>query len=294
MQGPTARWACRTAKRLQCKVCVGYPEVENIESNESTASRVVSIENCFNSLLVVDENGEVVLNYRKRFLYYTDEAWASEGEVNGFRTLGLKSSTLGLIHRVPTSFGICMDINPYRFEAPYTAWEFANQVLESQSQLVLLPMAWLTSSTKTHLLELGSTTPDMHTFNYWIGRFWPLIERQKQRQLSNGGNGTHPVSVEDSDGDLTDQDIVLVFANRSGEEDGGRVIPSALYAGTSTIIALRSTRSTAANGEINATGGLSDCQILCWDMKGALEEGICFADTTTEPKMIFRLAKKAA
>lgn len=33
----------------------------------------------YNSAIVVNGDGETVANYRKSFLYYTDETWAMEG-----------------------------------------------------------------------------------------------------------------------------------------------------------------------------------------------------------------------
>jgi protein N-terminal amidase len=34
-----------------------------------------------------------------------------------------------------------------------------------------------------------------------------------------------------------------------------------------------------------------EAKIACWDLLGAGEEGICFADTTAEPKMVFGLRR---
>lgn len=34
----------------------------------------------YNSVIIVDKDGETIANYRKTFLYYTDETWALEGE----------------------------------------------------------------------------------------------------------------------------------------------------------------------------------------------------------------------
>lgn len=64
-----------------------------------------------------------------------DETWALEG--HGFG----KEFIPGLGQ---TAMGICMDINPYRFEAPWHAFEFAFHVLEVRANLVIVSMAWLT------------------------------------------------------------------------------------------------------------------------------------------------------
>lgn len=279
-----------TAKYLKCKVCVGYPELQlprihpGDDETKVKSDPAVAREKYYNSLLVVGEDGEIIFNYRKRFLYYTDDTWASEGDINGFNPLTFKSKSPSSIdiNKVPTSFGICMDINPYKFEAPYSAWEFANKVLDTQSQLVILSMAWLTAGPKSDFEGLGTGKPDMDTFNYWIGRFWPLLDRQSTE------NGNHMNQALIADPDPETSEFVLVFANRSGEEGGDGCTSTAVYAGTSTIITLKRTRSTDAANPSSAP----NCQILCWDMKDAMEEGICFADTSGSPKMVFNLVSK--
>jgi hypothetical protein len=49
-------------------------------------------ESRFNSLLIVDQTGKMLMNYHKRFLYYTDETWAGEGQ-NGAGFLSLPIQT---------------------------------------------------------------------------------------------------------------------------------------------------------------------------------------------------------
>ncbi|KAJ5573880.1 Carbon-nitrogen hydrolase [Penicillium hispanicum] len=309
--GPSAAWAQDTAKRLQCTVCVGYPEIED-SADASLPAKY------YNSLIVVDEHGQVIHNYRKSFLYFTDETWAAEGNVErGFRELTFRareelesSRTTERVDdtlrdtaaaasangrpapeedkRVATSFGICMDINPYKFEAPFTAFEFANRVLDSQSQLVILSMAWLTHASREELAALDGA-PEMDTFNYWLLRLRPLFEKQMRhaRDLDGQAAGV------DAD---APKKLVVVFANRAGEEPAADdTKPPARYAGTSTVLAV--TQRPAARGSregvIDVEPAL-DVKILCWDMLGATEEGICFADTTANPKMVFALRKSAS
>lgn len=278
-RGPSAQWATTTAQRLRCKVCVGYPEIDEAGQRY------------YNSLLVVDQTGKVIHNYRKRFLYYTDETWASEGDAGrGFTSLEF-DSVKGMdvpestTHHVPTTFGICMDINPYKFQAPFTEWEFANRVLQSRSQLVILSAAWLTVDGRA-LLSTPSQQPDMDTFNYWIRRFWPLLEKRMTHE------GTLDGSVSPSE-----KRIVIVFANRTGVEEGtGGIIPTAIYAGTSTIVAIsqRLDSNRANNSTEDAPSEPQDVKILCWEIKGAREEGICFADTQTDPKKTFVAVGRSA
>jgi len=99
-----------------------------------------------------------------------------------------------------------MDINPYKFLAPWSEYEFATHVLSTRTPVVVLSMAWLTRLTPQELAELP-LRPDEETFAYWIERFQPLLE---------GG--------EDMQGP-----IAVVCANRCGIEG------NACYAGTSSV-----------------------------------------------------------
>ena len=56
----------------------------------------------YNSALVVSSDGETIANYRKSFLYYTDETWALEGRDGFFRG---RIPGLGRV-----ALGICMDL----------------------------------------------------------------------------------------------------------------------------------------------------------------------------------------
>jgi protein N-terminal amidase len=323
-KGRTAAWARETARRLQCIVCVGYPEIEftTSEGEEGESQQ----ENYYNSLLIISPTGSILHNYRKAFLYYADETWASEGSAElGCRnlTLPLPSPASNHLPEVPesqdidkslsihtreisTTFGICMDINPYRFEAPYSAFEFAHRVLDSRSELVIVSMAWLTLLTREELDALRGK-PEMDTFNYWIQRFLPLI-RERIAYSSNPDKDYTTKSLTDGGKDgVEEKRIILVFANRAGEEDG---IPLARYAGTSAIIAVSQRQYTPSTTTslLRTENGLSegeeddkqkqadsdfDVRILCWGMLGATSEGVCFADTAGEPEMVFQLVRKA-
>jgi protein N-terminal amidase len=103
--------------------------------------------------------------------------------------------------------GICMDINPHRFEAPWTKYEFAHHVLDTHAQLVIVSMAWLTRLSPQELTELP-LRPDNETVSYWIERFFPV---HSSRQSN----------------------VFIVLANRCGIEE------SACYAGTSSVICFR-------------------------------------------------------
>lgn len=185
--GPTARWAIETAKRLNCTVVVGYPEVYT--DFEGRPRR-------YNSTVTVSPTGQILMNYRKSFLYYTDETWASEGPNGSCQNLSATDvfkpffcGSLGRLGNV--GHGICMDINPYKFTAPWTDYEFATTMLRENVKLVILSMAWL-CHLLPHELQQEPEKPDMPTVAYWLERFFPFLETQRE--------------------------IIVVFANRCGTE----------------------------------------------------------------------------
>lgn len=253
--GPSTRWAIRTATRLKCTVAVGYPEavtsmsptVDGSESvgggNYNTAfdAKIMAAENtvAYNSLVFVDATGQVVAHYRKSFLYYTDETWAKEG--SGFYSGILPIGNGG--RRVKAAAGICMDVNPYKFEAPWTAYEFANHAREARAKVVVVSMAWLTRLTALELVE-ESMRPDMDTLGYWIERFRPLIETSGP-----------------------EEEVLVVLANRTGEEGEAPRIGPVRYAGSSTVLGMK--RGDGA-GEVN---------VKIWDVLGRAQDGILIVDT---------------
>lgn len=96
--------------------------------------------------------------------------------------------------------------------------EFAFHVLDMQANLVILSMAWLTRED----LEVWSTKSQdacMDTLTYWVTRLEPLIRAEN------------------------DEEIIVVFCNRTGVED------DAIYAGTSAVIGIQ-------NGEVTVYGML--------------------------------------
>ncbi|KAL0465700.1 carbon-nitrogen hydrolase [Neurospora intermedia] len=200
--GISALWARTNALKYDCTVAVGYPEKVG-----SSGSPRGSSPEYYNSLLVVNGEGETVANYRKSFLYYTDQTWALEG--GGF--YGGRMEGFGNV-----AMGICMDINPYKFEAPWHKFEFAFHVLEVRANLVILSMAWLTHEDPSTFTPLAQE-PDLATMTYWLQRFEPVIRGE------------------------SDEELIVVFCNRCGMED------DVLYAGTSAVIGIK-------NGEMSVYG----------------------------------------
>ncbi|KAK1983461.1 hypothetical protein LZ30DRAFT_480680 [Colletotrichum cereale] len=213
--GITSLWARTTALKYNCNVVVGYPEKVDVSNNWPTGPEY------YNSAIVVNGDGETIANYRKNFLYYTDETWALEGN-KGF----YEGWIPGLGN---TSIGICMDLNPYKFQAPWHAFEFAFHVLEHESNLVIVSMAWMTRE-DGRLFSRMPNEPDMDTLTYWVTRLEPLIRAESE------------------------EEIIVVFCNRTGNED------EAVYAGTSAVVGIQ-------DGEVKIYGllGRGEKELLVID-----------------------------
>lgn len=192
----------------------------------------------YNTVVSVSPAGEIIATYRKTFLYYTDETWASEGDT------GFYNGSLGTLGNA--CMGICMDINPRRFEAPWTAYEFATHCVDANTPLVVLSMAWLTRLLPQDLRD-RATEPDLETLTYWVERFLPIVGSKRE-----GG-------------------VVLVLANRCGNEPG-------TVAGVS--------QGTGEDGEEVVSYAGSSCVLRVQDgnvqlfsILGRAEEALLIADT---------------
>jgi protein N-terminal amidase len=251
--GPSARWAIRTATRLKCTVAVGYPEAAEGEGNFNTAyDAKITVEDgtvAYNSLVIVDASGEVVGHYRKSFLYYTDETWAQEGQ--GFFAGVVPIGVSG--QRMKAVAGICMDINPYKFQAPWTAYEFANHARESRARLVILSMAWLTHLSVEDLTE-QTMVPDTNTVGYWAERMRPLMDS------STGAN----------------EEVIIICANRCGLEGLAPRIGEVKYAGSSCVFSMKKGQD-----------------IRIWDILGRAQEGVLLVDTERPPGFTIAFRDKA-
>ncbi|KAI1075621.1 carbon-nitrogen hydrolase [Whalleya microplaca] len=213
--GITSLWARTTALKYNCVVAAGYPEKVDVSRKWPTSPEY------YNSVIVVNEDGETIANYRKSHLYYTDETWALEGNS------GFYQGDIPGIGR--TAMGICMDINPYRFEAPWSAFEFAFHVLDVRANVVILSMAWLTRESAGEFSSMPNE-PDMDTLTYWVSRLEPLIRSEN------------------------DEEMIVIFANRTGMEG------DAVYAGTSAVLGVKA-------GEVSVYGllGRGEKELLVVD-----------------------------
>ncbi|KAH6636828.1 carbon-nitrogen hydrolase [Chaetomium tenue] len=192
--GITSLWAQTTALKHDCTVVVGYPEKVDVSANWPASPEY------YNSALAINGDGDTVGNYRKSFLFYTDETWALEGG-NGF----FKGEIAGLGN---VALGIGTDLNPYKLEAPWDAFEFGFHVSKAQANVVIVSMAWQTHQ-DPDVFGANPAEPDIETLVYWVQRLEPLIRADKE------------------------EEVIVVFCNRAGSET------EATYTGTSAVIGIK-------------------------------------------------------
>jgi protein N-terminal amidase len=204
--GVSTQWAIQVAQHYSCHVTIGYPEIASPTPTHPSHQ--------YNSTVTVSPTGQILANYRKSFLYYTDETWSSEGPGDNTHILSnaasldqpFYSGSLGDLGQV--TLGICMDINPYRFTAPWESYEFARTALTHKSNLLCISMAWLCHLTAEELLD-EPDQPDIATVAYWVERFQPIVDSK------------------------ADKPVYVVLANRCGVEKG------VCYAGSTTVIKIQ-------------------------------------------------------
>ena len=81
-------------------------------------------------MYVINDQGQLVLNYSKHFLYETDKLFCRPGP--GFKTVEV-TTRQGRVLKV--GVGICMDINPYEF-LDYSLFELATFFKEKDVDFV--------------------------------------------------------------------------------------------------------------------------------------------------------------
>lgn len=154
-EGCSTQLALDTARDTQAGLTViGYPEIDRAQQLN------------FNSAMVFEKD-ILVYNYRKKHLYETDETWAQEGQTFGF----FESSALfpDDNRKLKIGLGICMDLNPRQFNAPYDAYEFGTHCVEKRVDVIILSMAWL------RFEGLNNKDP-LEAVRYWLGRLGPVLE----------------------------------------------------------------------------------------------------------------------
>ncbi|GMF02295.1 hypothetical protein B5S28_g2582 [[Candida] boidinii] len=140
-KGTTYNWAKEISSKYNCHTLIGYPEKKYFTE---TTNKGTSDFKIYNSAVLVNPQGEIIHNYRKTFLYETDETWGCSESPTGFETFDFNIKD----KKIKTTIGICMDLNPYKFKAPFGAFEFGNHVVKTDARLVLVPTAWMNTDFK--------------------------------------------------------------------------------------------------------------------------------------------------
>ncbi|KKY19212.1 putative protein n-terminal asparagine [Phaeomoniella chlamydospora] len=259
----------------------------------------------YNALVFVSPSGQMLAHYRKTFLYYTDEIWASEN-TDGFFSGDLPFRAPKLTNARQTrpssisdacgdggaemkvAAGICMDINPYQFKAPWTAYEFASHCIRSQARLVVLSMAWLTRL-PAEAIEMDQHNPDWNTVGYWIERFAPLLTHKsdnvhyetRQDETTHGKSSNEQAPQQRGDKESKEQ-VIVIFANRTGFEGTAPLIGDVRYAGSSAVMSMTRPQTRNEGGEIGM-----------WDILGRGVEDVLVVDTEEDPKYGLKMRQKA-
>ena len=199
-----------------------------------------------------------------------------------------------------------MDLNPRRFLAEETAFEFANHIVDSGADLVVCSMAWLTRlerpelgfasepiSNGTHHDDLTENPsndekeldalrkkPDISTLAYWLDRLGPVVRAPREVVVVIANRcGIEPANWSDSgraSADRTSDPLEEAGATPLGEGGDGANAPrgtsEARYAGTSTVMLLGKGRARI------------------WGLMGRAEEGVLRVDTASEPRWELRVA----
>lgn len=94
----------------------------------------------YNSSICVYKD-KIIKIHRKKHLYYTDEKWSTE-TTQDFSTFKMDLVNDSDSKEINCSMGICMDINPYKFIAPFDKYEYSSYCAKENVDLVVCPTAW--------------------------------------------------------------------------------------------------------------------------------------------------------
>lgn len=174
-EGPTYQFAQEVSRKFNCYTVIGYPEKTSDDSKTATL---------YNSAVMVNSSGDLVFNYRKSFLYYTDDDWGCQENPMGFQQFEIPVNAQdpdGTTRQIAlkTGIGICMDLSNYKFEAPFTDYEFATYHLDHGTELLLCPMAWL------HLAAITKDTADPQ--EQW-SVVQSVLDKYKLPEIGSQGN----------------------------------------------------------------------------------------------------------
>lgn len=281
--GVSFQLAQELSRQYKCFTLIGYPE--------RTSQNITH-----NSCLLTAPLGSLLVNYRKTFLYETDKQWGCEenpekkDDYPFFPKFDIVWDKSYYLNRdgerrytpISTALGICMDMNPYEFSAPFNKFEFSLSAYINRVKLVLFPTAWLSPlspSTKEGLsteekLKLAKPyskywdgesseveglsddsfvpmEPLKSTIDYWILRFFPFLN--------------HPMNQLPR----IDSKVTVVVNNRVGLEK------DILYGGSSTIFQM----NPSIESKAELTGSDNDSVQVIGEL-GMGEENVLIREIT--------------
>lgn len=278
-KGPSFDFAAKVAARLDCVTVIGYPEL---------AAGTI-----YNAAQVVSPSGTLLHNYRKTHLYDTDVAWGCAESPEGFTVFNLPIKRLGKSFK--TAIGICMDLNPKEFKAPFEAYEFASAAAANGAELVVVPTAWMNSAwsetwtpaevaqfgavyqraeldakLETNLEPLGARGADARIL---YAEPYPYEEEGKPNAATYGAH------LRDADArtgrywimrlrPLWDKKVGVVICNRSGMED------RLMYAGTSTVLRFNGAGACSSSASGTVTIDMTVAGSLAMATEGVLIRNI--------------------
>lgn len=168
VDGISIKWAKETAKRLNCHVLIGF--AQKIQE--------LQVKHVYNAMGIVSNTGELLKVYHKTQLYPpVDPLWARPGE--GFLAMDLNVARLNGEPGKPVKccIGICMDLSPDRFEAPFEAYELSSFAVKNNAELLLCSMAWLDIGPQPdpNLTESGKSLEEVEEqLDHWTARCTPI------------------------------------------------------------------------------------------------------------------------
>lgn len=158
-KGITFQFCSDLSKKFSCYVFCGYPEI---------SSNLL-----YNSCMITDRNGLALPSYRKHFLYEMDKTWCIEGNNFGYIEIQNRQGDI-----IKLGIGICMDLNPYEFIAPWEAMEFSTFCFEKQVDLILFLTNWLDNEPNKN-----SDKEIMRQINYLVARLEPFLTKKIKRNV---------------------------------------------------------------------------------------------------------------
>ncbi|CDW83642.1 carbon-nitrogen family protein [Stylonychia lemnae] len=159
-QGPYYEWAKQTAIKFKSVVVHGYLERDEKERR------------LYNSMLIVSEKGEILKNYRKHLLYYTEVIYITPGP--NYEYLDIKIARINQVIRF--GLAICNDIWT-RGEKEYELMEFANFHKENNSQIILGISNW-----PNYEIYQDEQIMSYVQVSVWLNRMIPIFASGQTRQ----------------------------------------------------------------------------------------------------------------